>query len=198
MESAINLALRARCFSDIILTTDIPELITQYAHDTTVRLRARPELLCTDTATMWSVVEDAIQCFNLSPDYWVWLLQPTSPFRTVQDIKTIYSILTSLDVNSVISFQEVGQFHPDRMYELRKNRASKLKHTNFDNKQDLLPLYIRNGAFYVTRVRNLLDSHSFYVTECYGYVMPPERSINIDNKYDLAIAKIFSKSEGAL
>ena len=48
--------------------------------------------------------------------------------------------------------------------------------------------YRRNGAVYVVRRDVLLDQRSLYGRRCLPYVMPPERSINIDTELELVCA----------
>ena len=45
----------------------------------------------------------------------VMLLQPTCPFRSVNDINSSIDILKRRDICSVISLQKVESFHPARM-----------------------------------------------------------------------------------
>ena len=49
--------------------------------------------------------------------------------------------------------------------------------------------YRRNGAVYITRRDVLIGQRSIYGQRCLGYVMPPERSVNIDTELDLLIAQ---------
>ena len=49
-------------------------------------------------------------------------------------------------------------------------------------------MYIRNGAIYLTK-RNILLQKSLKGHKSHAYIMPLERSINIDNQNDFDYAK---------
>jgi N-acylneuraminate cytidylyltransferase len=55
-------------------------------------------------------------------------------------------------------------------------------------RQELQPMYIRNGAVYLTHVPVLMQG-SFKGDSSIGYVMPAERSINIDIPFDVTVAE---------
>jgi len=52
-------------------------------------------------------------------------------------------------------------------------------------------VYIRNGAIYATIRDVLMDKDSFTGSDIRSYIMPLERSINIDTQLDLQLAKSF-------
>ena len=52
-------------------------------------------------------------------------------------------------------------------------------------RQDFPKSYILNGAIYIARVDWLIKAKTFVSAETIGYVMPRERSIDIDDEMDL-------------
>lgn len=120
------------------------------------------------------------------------MLQPTTPFRNKNDINNSIDILiNNSDADSVISVVNVEGHHPARMKYINNNILIDPdfceKHEN-QNRQELLPMYIRNGAIYLTK-RNILLQNSFKGHKSCAYIMPLERSINIDNQNDFEYAK---------
>ena len=138
---------------------------------------------------MKDVVLDVLTACKIERDSWVWLLQPTTPFRKIKDFNHIKKKLDERDCKSVISMKDVDEVHPSRMYTIHGDKAYPLKRGNFHNKQDLNPVYIRNGAFYVFKAQDFITNESFFVEPCHGHIMPPQRSINIDGPMDLFVAK---------
>jgi N-acylneuraminate cytidylyltransferase len=51
-------------------------------------------------------------------------------------------------------------------------------------RQDLPPAYIINGAIYIARIDWLIANKKFIGLETVGYVMPKERSLDIDTIED--------------
>ena len=60
-------------------------------------------------------------------------------------------------------------------------------------RQKLLPVFIVNGTIYTTKRDVLINDNSFQGEYCEGYVMSPERSINIDTIFDFYIAEKLMK-----
>src|SRR3990167_6205548 len=80
VKRAIKAAQEAKIFDQIILTTDIGPLVSEF--DGKLCLINRNPELCTDDVTMIPVINDALNRFGMPGDAWVWLLQPSSPFRS--------------------------------------------------------------------------------------------------------------------
>lgn len=59
-------------------------------------------------------------------------------------------------------------------------------------RQDLEEFYYLNGAIYLIS-REELDSTAMFTKESYAYIMPEERSIDIDNEIDFMLAETLLK-----
>jgi CMP-N-acetylneuraminic acid synthetase len=120
------------------------------------------------------------------------VLQPTTPFRSSDDIRTSINLLIdNPDADSVISVVNVGAHHPARMKFIENGvliDPTFCEDYENQNRQELTPMYIRNGAIYLTR-RETLISGSYKGKKCLAYEMPPIRSSNIDTMYDFELAE---------
>ena len=57
-------------------------------------------------------------------------------------------------------------------------------------RQDLIKHYQENGAIYLVNANKIInDDYNLYEDKCFAYIMPRERSIDIDTKLDLIILK---------
>jgi len=191
VDRAVRLVKESKIFNQIILTTDIPTLIEQYSDNKTITLRERPDNLCTDTARMFDTIKDCIEHFKLNG--WIWLIQPTSPFRTPYQMRSIKPLVNSEAYASFISVVDVGAYHPNRVYKRKNKKLFPIIKTNFDNKQELPELFIRNGLYYIFKAKDLIAHQTFYVTPCYGLVCEEHESVNIDGPRDFELAKITFK-----
>jgi CMP-N,N'-diacetyllegionaminic acid synthase len=59
-----------------------------------------------------------------------------------------------------------------------------------ERRQDLPPAFSLNGAVYVARTDWLLESKTFIGSDTVAHVMPPERSVDIDNELDFKYAQL--------
>ena len=60
------------------------------------------------------------------------------------------------------------------------------------NRQESILSYFPNGAIYVFNIDLLKINYSYYSEKTYAYVMPPERSIDIDTEHDFEVAEAMS------
>ena len=186
IDHTIDYAKSIPFFKQVILSTDIPVLLDE---DLGIDKRHRKPEHATDEALMFNVVEDAISAYGLPDDEYLWLLQPTSPFRTKENAYEIRELLHAESPESLISVTDIGANHPNRTYTIKDKNLYPLRYTNFVNKQLLKPVYIRNGCFYVLKVGSFLKRKEFFMKPCIPYEMSAEQSVNIDSRLDLLLAR---------
>jgi CMP-N-acetylneuraminic acid synthetase len=93
----------------------------------------------------------------------------------------------------VISVCDVGAYHPARMRQIVDDRLVELpirEPKEMARRQDLPPVYIRNGAIYAVKRDVVMLQDSMSGSDCRAYIMPEERSVNVDSKLDLLLAEI--------
>lgn len=158
----------------------------------------RPADLAKDDTSVFPALLHAITWLSEHEGYnpgYVMLLQPTSPFRTVEDIQGTVSLAVRKQADAVVSVSAVRQ-HPYWMKQITED--GKLisqyppAHAAF-RRQDLPTLYVPNGAIYLVLRSVLLERQTFYTERTYGYVIPGERSLDIDNPWDLYVAELILK-----
>jgi CMP-N,N'-diacetyllegionaminic acid synthase len=190
----INAAIQSDLFKVIISTDDddVIEIAKKVGLDVPFK---RPAELASDSAKSIDVVVHALneveRIFGEKYDA-VMMLQPTNPFRTIEDINQAIALLKNHpDADSVISVVDVLAHHPARMKYIQNGFLIDppfCEQYENQNRQELIPMYIRNGAIYLTRC-NILLQKSFKGAKSLALVMPPERSINIDTLSDFAMAE---------
>ena len=184
---ALLWALGTELFHKVVLTTDIPILLEEQQTRWKI-LERRPEL-ATDDAPMTVVVLDVLERMKLKEEDTIWLLQPTSPFRVPGDYVEILELLRSSETRSVISVTAVGDSDPSRHYTLTKNgdlNPILAKKAKFENRQNLKPVYERNGLFYVTTVKDFQTWGSLFIPRCRPYFIPKSRSANLNDLHRMA------------
>jgi CMP-N-acetylneuraminic acid synthetase len=156
----------------------------------------RPPELSTDEASSVDVASHALETLEASgytPDYLV-LLQPTSPLRTSTDVAGICHEVKERDADAMVSVTEASA-HPwiVRSMDVEGRlqpfvEASK----KAQRRQDLPTVYAPNGALYVTRPR-ILKEEGWYGGRCFGFIMPEERSLDVDTEWDLLLGSLILK-----
>jgi CMP-N,N'-diacetyllegionaminic acid synthase len=124
-------------------------------------------------------------------------LQPTSPLRSFEDIDAAIELAAQKNADAVVSVMPVDH-HPDWMQcvdtDGRLRDFSTHDHPA-TRRQDLPPVYALNGAIYLGRRTVLLEQESWYTDKTYAYVMPPERSLDIDTQWHLRLADLILKDK---
>lgn len=148
----------------------------------------RPKELALDHTPGIDPVLHAVEALPERYDYVV-LLQPTSPLRTVADIDGCIELCVDKGANSCVSVTESAQ-SPFWMYKLDGNGTMQpllQMEQQYNRRQDIPRVYALNGAVYVSACGFLQKSCMFVTPVTIGYIMPPERSLDIDTELDLAI-----------
>jgi len=113
-------------------------------------------------------------------------LLPTVPLRTSKDIDDAIKIFNDKNANSVISVVEAPvplHWNSSITKEgILKNYSSEFN--AIKNRQELEKTYVPNGAIYVFRTEVLRSTRQYYTEKTYPYVMPRERSADIDELLD--------------
>lgn len=177
----------------LVLSTDSDEIARIGREwDVEVPFR-RPPDLSTAQASSLSVVLHAVHFAEAQErrNYdWVLLLQPTSPLRNGTDIFAALDIANA-ETSAVISVTPAGHFHPVYLRRIQDGYLQSVDDTISPDtrRQDISPLCRINGAIYLTRRDTLVNEHDFFGTKPRAYVMPGERSADIDDELDFAIAE---------
>lgn len=189
----IEAALESGLDSVVVSTDDeeIAEIAKEYRAEVPFM---RPGNLASDTAASMPVAIHALHEMERINDTLydaVMLLQPTTPFRTSADIDEAIRLIEEKQSDSVISVVDVGGTHPARMKYLKNDFLIDppfCEAKEGQNRQELEPMYIRNGAIYLTR-RDVLLKGTYKGNSCVALIMPSLRSVNIDTLFDFDYAE---------
>ncbi|MDI3473276.1 MAG: CMP-N,N-diacetyllegionaminic acid synthase [Thermotogaceae bacterium] len=195
----IEAAKESGIFDRIIVSTDsekIAAVALKYGAEVPFM---RPKELATDTASSMDVLIHTIKLLQESGDIYdyVVLLQPTSPLRTSQDIVEAANLLIKKNANSVVSVCRVehsplwSNTLPEDL-SLKDFIRPEIKNLR---RQDLPIFYRLNGAIYIAKVSYILETKDFFGQGSYAYIMPVNRSVDIDTEFDLALAEVLLQHE---
>ena len=113
------------------------------------------------------------------------LLQPTSPLRTADDIDEIVNKCQEQQTPAAVSISETSR-HPNWMFYCDEDgKLSPFTDSpRATRRQDLPKIFTVNGALYLGKSEWIQQTCDFISSETLGYVMPPERSKDIDTLLD--------------
>lgn len=147
-----------------------------------------------ETSIMTVIKEILMELESIGKEYvGVVLLQPTVPFRSNLDRKSLLEFLEleAREDSSYVTFKRVGECHPARMYE---NSGSTFKNLSVfadhqhSRRQDLPELFLRDGCYYFIG-RKLIAQSLQVGNSPQGLVREFPWTINLDEEEDLIIAR---------
>ncbi|MBY0340731.1 MAG: acylneuraminate cytidylyltransferase family protein [Rhodocyclaceae bacterium] len=161
----------------------------------------RDPALAADETSSADVVKEVLECLGEEVKQYraLVLLQPTSPLRTAEDISRALALYESRNAPAVVSVSE-AECPPAWMGQLPADLAmDEFAPAQFRNlrSQDLGDWYRLNGAVYVIGIEEFRREHGFKPQGTLAYVMPRERSIDVDTAYDFELAEFLMRKEKA-
>ena len=187
----IEAAIKSKSFKNIIVSTDDLH-IAKVAKEAGAKVPfLRPNYLATDQIPIINTILDILNKENNIKD--IMLLQPTSPLRSSQDIRNIIKLRDQYKKDSAISIVEAKK-HPNLSLTLNKLKIKKfINNSLILPRQQMEKTYLINGAMYLSTREFILDKNDFYAEDTLGYIMPEERSVDIDNYIDFDWAEFLIK-----
>ncbi len=195
LEYTLDSAKKSNVLDDILLSTDCIEMLNLGEKYKCLNNGLRPSRLSSDESlTIDVVLHELIELSKKNYHYdAIILLQPTCPLRTSQMINDAIKIFTEHKAESLISVVNVGGYHPLRMKLVHENQLYNYIDTGIEDmrpRQELPPVYIRNGAIYISKTENLLESKQFGGGKCVPFIMDEAESVNIDSERDMIYAEL--------
>ena len=199
----IEQAKRSGLFDVVAVSSDSEQILRiaqEYGADLLV---TRPAEMATDTAAKLPVIRHAVEeverqrgrAFDTCVD-----LDATSPLRTVDDIRQAVALLETTGAGNVITAMPARRSPYFNLVEVDQDGKvglSKPVATPFVRRQDAPQCYDMNASIYVWRRATLFDVPSIFNADTQLYVMPEERSIDIDSELDFRFVE-FIMTEGEL
>jgi len=191
-------ALGAKMIRRTIVSTDSDEIATAAREAGAEVPFLRPPALSGDLSPHYDVVAHALDWIERDegalPNF-LCLLQPTSPLRTSADIDGTIGQMIATDADCAIAVSP-ARSHPAHLYRLAGNGLAEPylpPAEGYQRSQDLEQLYQVNGAVYVLRPETFRQRDGVLSEHPALYIMPSERSIDIDEEWEFAIAEALMK-----
>lgn len=195
---SIRHALESGCFDAVAVSSDDEAILTVAQHYGATHCIHRLAELATDTASALDMVAHtlgAVEAQTGARYDVLGLLQPTSPCRTVGDIRAAFALLDESGVETVVSATPSAKSPYSTI--LEKNPQTGrwqpcCAHGGDapERRQDAPPTYDLNGAIYLWRRTAFENSPHPLQHKTELYVMPQMRSVDIDSALDFALAEI--------
>ena len=192
IEYSIDVARALANDEDICVTTDDNAIIETVERTGLKVPFVRPAELSTDQSGTYEVLLHALDFYESKGVHYdtIVLLQPTSPFRIVDDVKACLELYSD-DIDMVVSVKQAATNPYYNAFEIDDNGFLHISkgEGNFTRRQDAPKVWEYNGAVYVINVESLRKMPLGKFTRRRMYEMSAERSIDLDTPTDWLIAE---------
>ena len=177
---AIETALTSKFITDVIVSTDSPE-VKIIAQQLGAKVKDRGDDLCGDAVTLDAVIFDAVK--DIDCDFVV-TMQPTSPTLTVATLDAAIDHAVKSGLDTLISAIN----RPHLAWTRNKDGEVVPAYEKRLNRQYLPPYYGETGAFVISR-REVVSPTSRIGARVEVFEIPANEAIDIDAYDDLATAE---------
>lgn len=156
----------------------------------------RDEKLTRDPYGVIDVVLDFLEKF---PKYKMYesacILLPTAPLMVVEDILVSYQKFEEGNCDVLMSLTE-NDHSAYRAVLIEEKGTIKPMFDDYIHKQstEIRPTYRINGAVVIVNVQKFMAKRSYFLENWKGYIMPRERSVDIDDQSGLNYARYLKQS----
>lgn len=199
----VEQAKRNETFEEVVVSTDdreIGEVASSWGANVPFY---RPPELATDEASTDEVISHVLDWYVERDRLFesVCLLQVTTPLRSDEDVKGAIEMFDSQRPASLVT---VSQFSIPPQFALRRDEDGtlierfdppKVFTDEYVRSQDLEGLLYPNGALYLATTDAWCEYERFYTPETLGYEMPPIRSIDIDEEWELELVECLLQAQ---
>ena len=180
--------IASNCFDKVLISTDSDAIFAAVA-DLNVERHSRPKSHATVTATALNAMLNLMENSETKYDEFAYFL-PTCPFVSADDIRA-GSQLLSKDVDFTISMTQIPEtiqlacvMKNDWVLPVFDNLEAGLTNSKFIKKY-----YKPSGAFYMGKWDKIVANKNFFKGNVKGVLVPPERSVDINNINDIKFAE---------
>ncbi|MAF43259.1 MAG: acylneuraminate cytidylyltransferase [Parcubacteria group bacterium] len=191
----IEEAKKSKYLDRIIVSTQDKE-IANVSEKYGAEVIKRPEHLAGDTSKTIDALLHVVRVLirkKYFPEIAV-ELQPTSPLRQVKDIDEAIEFFFKNKSDSVTVASVCEEvFNPYLALKIEKKSLKPVFGWEYfsKRKQDLPKVYFPNGAIHIFTPKFLFKNKSVYRQKVLPYIMPSERSIDIDQESDFLLAETY-------
>lgn len=196
---SIEQAIKSGMFEYVAVSSDSDEILeisSRYGADFTV---SRPAEMASDTAAKLPAIQHCVRevekitgkTFEVLVD-----LDATSPLRIAEDIAAAVNLLEERRVSNVITGAPARRSPYFNLVEVGEDgvvRLSKPLDKAIVRRQDAPKCYDMNASIYVWRHDSLFVERAIFQEDTLLYVMPEERSIDIDSELDFRFVEFLMR-----
>ena len=194
----IDQAQKIKSINDIVISTDLKLSPKELKKRRLKVFFKREKKLSNDKVGKVPVIRDALKRAEkyYNKQYEIIIdLDVTSPLRSLTDIKNAISKFINSKSNNLITLCESRKNPYFNMVEIIKKVPNLVINSRktIRRRQDAPKIYDMNASIYLWKRKFLMKSDNLFSKKTMYYLMPVNRSIDIDNINDFKLVKFYLK-----
>jgi len=192
IEYSIESALASGVLDRVIVSTDHNEIIKVSKKYEGIEIIRRPPELSTDYAPTESALLHVCDVLEKNDGFVpevVLTLEPTSPLRSIETIKSCVEVFENTNSDSVMGVVELSHYPGV----INKGRYKFLIKDSSRRRQDRRAIYMESSTIYGTKLSFLRKTKSVIGETPYALVVKKNEAVDINDEWDFVIAELILK-----
>ncbi len=201
---AIEKALLSELFDEVCVSTEVEEIAELARASGAKGPFMRPDELSRDPATITDVILHALEFYAEADIHFdtVFVILPTAPFVTADDLKLALQQFER-QPGSVVMSVTTTDFPPYNAYIIGENAPDEGMLTpcfpdspyKYVKSTECPATYRSNGAILILSAQPLLQERTYRALPLRPYIMPVERSLDIDTELEYRFAQFLAEND---
>ena len=193
IKHTIDIALRSKIFKDIVVSIDKPN-IKFNKYKSKIIIIERPKKLAQNNSKKIDAIRHAVKYCesktNLNYEY-IFDLDVTSPLRNYKDIQKSFKKFKKNKSDNLFSVTPSKKNPYFNMIEIKNRKVNLIKKGKkiISNRQKAPKTFDMNASIYIWKKKYLFKTYNLFSKRTSIYIMPAERSIDIDSSFDFKLVK---------
>lgn len=201
--NTIRKVLASAIFNEICVSTEDDEIASVSRKNHASVPFIRPASLSRDPSTVIDVILHALEYYQSTGIEFdkVCVILPTAPFISSEDIINANQLFDAHEENTLMSVTTT-EFPPFNAWVIVDENDKRLLAPCFPDspykytKSTECPkTYRSNGAILILNTKNILEKRTYRSQPIIPYIMPIERSLDIDTQFEYEFAKYLTETE---
>jgi CMP-N-acetylneuraminic acid synthetase len=200
--NAIEKAIKANIFDEICVSTEDEEIAKISTLSGASVPFIRPEHLSKDPSTIIDVMLHTLEHYQSQDKKYdnICVLLPTAPFVLVKDICTAYEVFNQHQGNALLSVSPTEYPPFNAWITVKKDELTLLEPCfpespyKYIKSTECPATYRSNGAILIVGIDAFLKQRTYRSLPMVPYIMPAERSLDIDTHFEYEFAKYLANT----
>ena len=190
----LNQARKSKLFNNIVISTDSEKILEYSKKEKNIDRIKRPKNLAKDDSPKIPVIRHCLiemeKRYKKKYDL-IFDLDVTSPLRKIYDLKKALNKMIRNKSDNLFSVCLSKRNPYFNAVEFKKNKIKPIKNLmkQITSRQNAPVVYDMNASIYIWKRITLLNSNTVFQKRTSIYIMPEERSLDIDTPLDFKIVE---------